>query len=78
MIEKGEIADDNSLSDFSESEDWVELEARERISESLFSNATHINRQRSRGIDSSTRTDRIIKLIIVLMVLCAIAWYLYF
>lgn len=77
MIKKGEIEDDHTLDNVEEKEDWVEQDARERISESLFSGASHLNKQRSRGINSSARTDKIIKLILLLFVLSAVCWYLY-
>lgn len=74
MIRKGEI--EGEIEEIKK-EDWVESEARERISRSLFSHTDHLNSQRRKGMDKQARTDKTIKLIIMLMALIAISWYLY-
>ncbi|WP_455107355.1 hypothetical protein [Porphyromonas sp.] len=83
MIASGELDPQASTSEVSTSEGQTDTlssssyDSSEQIRGAFIHSARHLSRQHKRGITSSDRDQRIIKLMLALMVLGLFFWYFF-
>lgn len=81
MIAAGEIEGELPEAPSEEQEaklsSYIGYDASERVRGTFYYGTEHLQRQREQGIDAADRTQRIIRLLLVLMALGFVIWYFF-